>query len=296
MKTGFERVLVALDLSPADRKILQMVAALEPLLGFRKIYFFHVVPDFKMPGNIEMEFHKLFAPEYPIDEKIRGMIAQDVQEIFGERPGVDMQIDVVEGKPFQKLMHWMDVKDIDLIVVGHKQLSEGSGIVARRVARQSHCHVLFVPDNGIPATERILAPVDFSDASARSLKEALALAKAQSNAAVKALYVVDMPPSDYYMRSFDSEGFRAVLRQSAKTAFVNFLQEQQIDPSALEEVIIDNAYSNVALHISEYAQAMDAGMIVIGAQGHSPLENFIFGSVTEKVVDRQNDKAVLVIR
>ncbi len=207
-----------------------------------------------------------------------------------------MHIEVVEGKPFQKLMHWMDIKDIDLVVVGHKQLSEGSGIVARRVARQSHCHVLFVPDSGLPSTQNILAPVDFSEASAQALKEAITIAKAQPNAVLKALYVVDMPPSDYYMRSFDSEGFREVLRQSAKTAFTNFFTEQEIDPASVQQAIVDNAYSNVASHIMEYATTMEAGIIVIGAQGHSPLENFIFGSVTEKVVDRQDDKTVLVIR
>lgn len=296
MKTSFDRVLIGLDLSSADEGILRTASALVPVLGCKSVYFFHVVPDFSMPTDIEVEFHKLFATDYPVDEKIRDKIAQEVEMFFGTPPGVNLHIEVVEGKPFQKLVHWIEVKDIDLLVVGHKQVSEGSGIVAQRVARQNNCHVLFVPAGGKPEIHKILAPVDFSVSSANALRVAETIAHEGKGAALHALYVVDMPPADYYMRSFDSDGFREVLRQSAKTAFANFIKEQELDRRAFHEIIMDNAYSNVAQHIAEYAREMGAGLIVIGAQGHSAFENILFGSVTEKVLAREFDRAVLVVR
>jgi nucleotide-binding universal stress UspA family protein len=296
MKNRFERILVGLDLSGADKNILQATAALIPALGTKTVYFFHVMPDFSMPADVEVEFHKLFAPEYPVDEKVRDKIAADVAEYFGEAPGVTLHIEVVEGRPFQKLMHWIAVKDIDLLVVGQKQQREGSGIVARRVARQSSCNVLFVPADTQPDIGKILVPVDFSEASANALRVGITLAAAHKKPALQALYVVDMPPADYYMRSFDSDGFREVLRQSAKTAFTNFVKAQEFNRNAFQEAILDNQYGNVALHIVEHADKIGAGLIVIGAQGHSALENFIFGSVTEKVLAHQANKAVLVVR
>ncbi len=296
MKNRFERILVGLDLSDADKNILQATAALIPALGAKTVYFFHVMPDFSMPADVEVEFHKLFAPEYPVDEKIRDKIARDVAEYFGEAPGVALHIEVVEGRPFQKLMHWIAVKEIDLLVVGQKQQQEGSGIVARRVARQSNCHVLFVPTEVQPDLHKILVPVDFSEASAGALRVAVALAATRKNTDLQVLYVVDMPPADYYMRTFDSDGFREVLRQSAKTAFANFIKTQEFERDTFQQVIVDNQYSNVALHIAEYAGNTGAGLIVIGAQGHSALENFIFGSVTEKVLAHQTGKAILVVR
>lgn len=296
MKNQFERILVGLDLSDADKNILKSIAALIPALGAKTVYFFHVMPDFSMPADIEVEFHKLFAPEYPVDEKIRDKIARDVAEYFGEAPGVDLHIEVVEGRPFLKMMHWIDVKDIDLLVVGQKQPREGSGIVARRVARQASCNVLFVPVDGQSDIRNILVPVDFSEASANALRVAIALAASLQKTGPQALYVVDMPPADYYMRTFDTDGFRDVLRQSAKTAFANFVKAQEFERDAFQQVIVDNRYGNVALHIAEYAENTGVGLIVIGAQGHSALENFIFGSVTEKLLAHQTNRVVLVVR
>ena len=53
----------------------------------------------------------------------------------------------MEGIPYEKLIHWIKVKEIDLLVVGHKEVSDGSGITAKRVARTSKCNVIFVPED-----------------------------------------------------------------------------------------------------------------------------------------------------
>ena len=117
-----------------------------------------------------MEFHKLFAPEYPVDEKIRDKIALDVQDTFESLKGIDLSIEVREGAPYEKLIHWTDVKDVDLLVVGQKQTSEGSGITAKRVARKSKCNVLFIPEKASSDISNILVPIDFSDNSAKAFK------------------------------------------------------------------------------------------------------------------------------
>ncbi|MBK6948323.1 MAG: universal stress protein [Haliscomenobacter sp.] len=296
MKPTFERVLAALDLTDTDDRILEMAAALGPYLGMKKIYFLHVMPDFKVPHPVALEFHKLFSSGYPVDEKVRDDLAAKVQQVWGERPGTDLQVEVIEGKPFQKLLHWAEVKNIDLLIVGNKQVSEGSGITARRLARHSKCHVLMVPDGKAPGLQTILAPVDFSEPSAKSLEAALELARRQPKAKVHALYVMDLPPSDYYMRPFETEGFREALREAAQTAFQSFLGDHGFSENEVKKVLADNTLSNTAAYIHEYAQREGAEMIVLGAQGHSPIENFIFGSVTEKLVDEATDCAVLIIR
>ncbi len=296
MKPTFERVLVALDLSDTDARILEMAAALEPYLGIKKIYFLHVMPDFKAPLHVNLEFHKMFTTGYPVDEKVRDDLAAKIQQVFGEKPGLDLQVEVIEGKPFQKLLHWAEVKNIDLLIVGNKKESEGSGITARRLARHSRRHVLLVPDGKTPGLKTILAPVDFSEPSAKSLEAALDLARRQQKAIVHALYVMDLPPSDYYMRPFETEGFREVLREAAQTAFHDFLKDHNVAENEVIKAFADNTLSNTAAHIHEYARREGAEIIVLGAQGHSPIENFIFGSVTEKLVDEATDCAVLIIR
>lgn len=294
----FRRVLVALDLSTMDDRLLKYIAMIAPVLALRKLYFLHVMPDFSMPKNSDIEFHKLFAPEYPVDEKVRDKIAFDVQETLGDISGFDFKIEVVEGNPYEKLIHWTSVKEIDLLIVGHKAVSEGSGITPKRVARRSGCNVLFVPFAWRETIKKVLVPIDFSDNSLRALHTALELKDhMDGEPEVGCIYVVDMPPADYYIRPFYESGYRQVLMDSAQKAYYNFLSENNIDDKLLAKpVFLSNDYSNVAIHLNEYVENDDIDLVIMGAHGHTAFEKFIYGSVTEKLVEKCKHVPILIVR
>jgi nucleotide-binding universal stress UspA family protein len=293
----FNRTMVALDLSLMDEKLLRYVAFIAPLIDIHKIYFLHAIPDFTAPENVDVEFQKLFAPEYPVDEKVRDKIASEVQEVFDGSAIADMGIEVVEGKPYDQLLHWAEVKEIDLLVVGHKNVSEGSGITPRRVARHSDCNLLFVPDESEPALRHVTVPVDFSENSRRALEAALLFKQRRPESSIQCVYVVDLPPADYYIRPFQETGYRRILMESAQNAYRDFISESGFDPTLLKEAeFIPNEYSNIAQHLSEYTDQHPTDLVIMGAQGHSALERFIFGSVTEKFLERCKDKPILVVR
>jgi nucleotide-binding universal stress UspA family protein len=293
----FKRALVALDLSPMDESILRYFNFLSAFLETEKIYFIHIIPDFKAPKNVETEFQKLFSPERPIDEVLKEKLKLDIDKYFGDRRNLEISIDVREGQPYDKLIHWTEVKDVDLLAIGHKQVSEGSGITAKKVARKSNRHVLFIPGNASPALRNILVPIDLSDNSLNALNVALQLKKQFGETVrVTSLYVVDMPPDDYYMHSIKNTGYRHLLMESARIAYHNFIKQHEIDPSAIEPVFVENNYLNTAQHIQEYAENEAFDFVVLGAQGHTALENFIYGSVTEKLLERCKSKPVLIVR
>ncbi|MCB9080653.1 MAG: universal stress protein [Lewinellaceae bacterium] len=292
---NFARVLVALDMSGMDQHLLELIGQLSANEMFEKIYFLHVTPDFTVPTNIDAEFHKLFSQDYPVDERLRDKIALDVTEVIGELPGVDVSVEVREGNPYKKLMHWLEVKEVDLLVVGHKAKSEGSGITARRVARHAPCNILLVPPQS-SAPKSILVPIDFSAASARALRTAIDLRKENPGLTIRALYIVDQPPTDYYMRPFEDSGFRGLLREAAAKSFNTFCEREKLSQDAFSFDLVDNVYSSVALHINEYAEAQNVDWIVLGAQGHSALESFVFGSVTEKLVEHNTKQVILIVR
>ena len=251
-----------------------------------------------MPRNLDVEFHSLFAPEYPVDEKVRDKIALDVQEVLDNSPEVDFKVEVVEGNPYEKLIHWTKIKEIDLLIVGHKAVSEGSGITPKRVARRSTCNVLFVPDDGREDIRKVLVPLDFSDNSLRALRTALKIKdKLDGEPQVGCIYVVDMPPADYYIRPFYESGYRQVLMDSAHKAYYNFLSENGIDDEVLAApVYLSNDYSNVAAHLNEYIDDYGTDLVIMGAQGHTAFEKFIYGSVTEKLVEKCKHTPILIVR
>jgi hypothetical protein len=82
--------------------------------------FFILCLIFSAPKQLDVAFQKLFAPEYPIDEKVKDKLSLDAQEILGEEPPFPFKVEVREGKPYEKLLHWIDIKEIQLLVVGRK--------------------------------------------------------------------------------------------------------------------------------------------------------------------------------
>ena len=273
----FRRILVALDLSKMDAQLLAYVAGMHARWGAEKIYFQHILRDFVVPDNLSKDFANLFAAQVPVDEKIQAKIAQDVQQHFAKASRLELSVEVITGKPHEQLLRWTELKEVDLLVVGHKQVREGSGINARRVARQAPCHLLFVAEN-------------------HALQVALGWQRRFPESRLTALNVVDMPPGEYYQPTSHGVQMRAALLDAAKDAWEKMLTQHALDQAAITPVFIESAYGGISQYISEYATQNNADLIVIGAQGHSALRSFILGSVTETLVDTCRTTSILIVR
>ncbi len=296
MICDFPRALVALDLSEMDEHILSYFAVIHPIWGIEKAYFLHVMPDFSAPKSMDVAFQKLFAPEYPVDERVRDRLAAAVQAHLGETMHIALSVEVVEGKPYEKLVHWTKVKEIDLLVVGQKPISEGSGIAARRVARHASCHLLFVPAQAATCIQHIVVPVDFSENAVRALQTALALRQRLPEAQITALHIIENPPYTYYGARETDAGFVGMLKEAAANAFQLMLQRHEIEASSIETVSEINYSGSIGTHLKEYVDTKPVDLVIIGAQGHTTFHNLIFGSVTERLVDACKTKPILVIR
>ncbi len=293
---AFSRTILALDLSPMDEQLMKYVAAQREAFGIETAYFVHIIENFAMPKNVDVQFLKLFSPEHPVDEKVREKVGAGLREAFGNRPDIECKVEVIEGKPYEKLIHWTQVKEVDLLVVGKKSVSEGSGITARRVARSTRCNVLFVPSDAALKTKNIIVPLDFSIHSRHALQFALDIQSRVPGLLVHGLYVVDLPPADYYSRAHPGLGYRAVLMESAEIAYHSFMQESGFSEDAIEMAFVENMRYNIASHIESFASEKAGPLIVMGARGHSPLQTFLFGSITEKLVERASQAPVLIVR
>ena len=114
---------------------------------------------------------------------------------------------------------------------------------------------------------------------------------------VKAVYIIDLPPPDYYSRSLPGTGYRGILMESAKDAYQKFITDHQLNADAFEMIYLENTRNGVSRQIQAYLEEEKANtLIIIGAKGHSPFETFLFGSVTEKLVSTTMHSPILIIR
>ncbi len=287
--------IVAMDLTDYDDVLLKYTQFIAPTLNLSKIYFMHIIPDMLNPSNLDLEFHKLFSPEHPVDERIRHELAAKVQIYFNETYETDLMVEVHEGKPYEKLLHWADVKGVDFIITGRKEESEGSGITAKRLARNAKCNILFVPKTEEIAINKIVVPVDFSTGSAVALKAAVRLGD-KLEASVKAFHVVEMIPVTYYTQFTVYREYNSMKGKAARKALSKMLREIDIPEDKIEKTFVENAYTTPAEHIKEYLDKNKYDLMVVGAKGHSAVRSFFLGSVTENVLTFCPKTPTLIVR
>ncbi len=291
-----QTLVIGLDLTPIDEVILQAVKSLPDAEEIRRIYLVHVMRDLRMPDNLAASFQKLFAPEQPLDEHIKSEMAQTARQVLGEWPGVELSVDVVEGHPQKKLLEWVELKNADLLVLGKKKVATAGGVVARRIASQSSCHALFVPYNHKAHLESILVPVDFSENSGRAMEQALLWKRKKPQLHITALHLADYLPSGYYMNIKDQSRFNELVRTAAEEAFEAFFQRGGWNASQVERVILGEEDGNISERIIEFANLRQIHAIVLGARGHSALQRFLFGSVTERLLSYAFRQMVFIVR
>lgn len=296
MDTLFKRILIATDLSEMDEQLFSFTENLIEKMDVQILYLVHVIPSFRNPENLSLDFHKQFTSAYPVDEKIKDILTEKVKNYFRDRE-IKICIDVIEGQPYQKLLHWIELKEVDLVVVGNKKRSLGSGITPKRMARKTKASVLFVSDESTVEIKNILVPVDFSEDSAKALKTAIDLKnESDKDLTINVLHVVELLAMGHYYGLNLNYKYLNTLVKHSKKAFNEFLEKHEIDADDIEEMVVPSDYNNVSQHIHAHIKEEDVQLVIIGAKGHSAFDRFLYGSVTEQLVNEDLEKPILIIR
>lgn len=291
---SFKRYLVALDFSSIDSTLIRYVAYLASVTDAEKVYFVHIAPSLTLPRGYKRED----LGKQPIDEYIKQKMKAEVAQYFKPTKEIAWACEVEEGNPLKELLHWAEVKQTDLLLVGKKKLSEGSGIVAQKLARKATCSVLFVMDNTKPKIQKIAVPLDFSKNSGYALEEALLLYPHLDNAEIMGQHAFDVPNDTYYDAFKTLGDFELVMLENARSDFKDFIKDYnfQVDDVNFSMEYSRDDYMNPAKRIFEFAQNKKADLIAIGAKGHSLLGLFFMGSVTEKLLVYNDSIPVLVVK
>ena len=292
---SYKRILVALDLSSKDDQVFRYLDYLMEFFNPEKIYFLHIISSFDNPGTETAEMYKLFAPEEPLDERIKNRIEQKVVNFLGKWHNVDLQTEVIEGKPYQQLMHWLQVKKIDLLVVGKKGESKGSGITARRVARSAEIPIYFVGDNASFPINKILVPIDFSENSAKAIDVALSFKQKKSDIVVELINVI-IPTGITPETGISYATLKQMLVERSKQDYQKFINKHQFDHNKVTFQTLLNERLNIANNIRQYGKDASVDLIVNGAAGHSFLAGLLFGSVTESLVTYEAELPIMIVR
>lgn len=287
----FRRFLVALDRSDMDSHLIKAALVFAKDNPGASFYFFHASPSLEIPEKVREQYPDLIAP---IDETIEANIQMDVDEIFNGAD-VEIHIDVREGNPSDQILKYASEKEINLIILGKKPHSEGSGHHKDKIVNNASASVMIIPkghDLDIP--KHILVSVDFSEASKYAFERAFKFAK-HHECRITCFHSYEVP-TGYHTTGKSFEEFADIMEENSKDHFEEF-----IEPYDLEGVEVDNVnFLDKDGHshekILEAAKKTGADLIVVGSKGRTSLSKVLLGSVANKLLHSTFDLPVLVVK
>jgi nucleotide-binding universal stress UspA family protein len=289
-------ILVATDLSPASQAAVRMSARLAEARGedLTIAHFLDVPPS--ASWAVDAEMREALVEESR--EKAESELATFVQQTFAATDVPEMTVDVcVETvAPDPGIADLANSEDASLIVVG--ATGRGAlvetllGSTAEDVVRRSARPVLVVPSDQPPEPfEHIVAPIDLTDCSRRSLRTAMSFASTDE-ASLEVVYGC-MPPGANVsvVQPMSAPYDRQDLLTEHQRRFDNFVDE--FDLEALEAYTRFQSGNPVEV-IVETVEDVDADLVVVGSHGRRGIERLFLGNTATKIL-RRMPCAVMVV-
>lgn len=284
-----KRLLVGLDLSDMDEKLLSYTSGLVKLFGVEVVYFLHVAKSLDLPKKLVEKYPDMVAP---VDEALERDITAKVEKYFTAT--CEYKVEVREGNAEDKILRWADQKEIDLVVMGRKRELRGTGVLPGRLAKTVHCSILFVPENATDKITKILVPVDFSKTSSMALEEAIFIKKAIGAQII--LHNSYRVPSGYHLSGKSYEEFGEIMKSNAYEDAVEFLQRSELKASDVEIELTLDEDDDPAGQSYALAEEKNADLIVIGSKGRTGLASILLGSVADKMIQYDSKIPLMVVK
>jgi nucleotide-binding universal stress UspA family protein len=266
----FQRVVVGLDRSEADRDLLRYAAALAGDAGAKSFDFVHAMDDSAVrPGSATTHQQAL---EH---------ITQSVASWFESRSAVTKACHVMHGDRVDRLLEFVATQAADLLLIGHRSGHLDRRSLSRRLAMNAPCSLWMAPRGSPPRFARILAAVDFSPDSAAALDTAISLAKSLGLSECRVLHV-RTPSRDF-----------CATDKAAVAGLNGFLDSRQNHGIALRGMVEEDDEVSGAIH--RVAQLDGVDLIVIGARGANPSAAVLLGAEAEHLL-RETSIPVLLAK
>lgn len=285
-----ERLLVALDLTEMDERLIRYTSHLAKLLKSEKIYFIHIAKDLQLPEELKKNYPDLMAPS---DESLTQDINNLIEKAWESNYECEKIIEIKEGDPSTQILNWSEIKNIDMLVMGRKLTLKGAGIVPQKIAKVAHNSVMMVPEGSTFKINKIVVSVDFSKHSKLVVEEALMLA--ENHDTKLTLVNVFRVPVGYNKTGKSYEEFAKIMQGHAQSDFNEFVTRNNFPKDLTCQYSLDDDDSP-ADKIFAFASQENADMIIMGSKGRTGLASILLGSVAEKVINYDTDIPLMIVK
>lgn len=286
----FYKAMIGLDLTEMDDILIKKTIVYLKFLGIDKCYFVHVAKNLAVPDEILKKHPELLAPG---DESIEALI-KDKLEQYDFPESMEIEVFAEEGAhPLETVIRWAKIKDVDLIIMGRKEELEGSGSIAKGIAKKAPCSVLLLQEKRAPGLpKKIMIPSDFSDHTDLIYDFGERISE-ELGAELIPVHLYEVPHG-YSKTGKTFEEFAEIMKENAQEDFKRFIQKFNHKDLTCHFVLNDGEGQGKAL--LEEAQKIGADMILLGSRGKTKSAAILLGSVAEKLVLVNNILPILIFK
>ena len=293
-----KQAVVAIKLGETDDELLGYLDFFAKQVPIEAAQYIHVLPTFDLFNTMFRKEGEGMISNFELNEAtINEMKTRTQQELSKQR--IDkVAFDVREGNPLEQLLETAEQTHADLVIVGQSGAGSNHGILARNLARKTNCSALIVPEKSRLRLRRILVPIDFSVHSVEAFKIAMGISKQLAEPAeIVCLNIYETPSLAAVYIGKRTEELREIVEKDRMESFRLFLENYGAGQAAnVKTKLIENRVGDIGTYIMDYADEMDADLIVIGAKGHSRVERLLLGSVTERLLSENETIPTLVVK
>jgi nucleotide-binding universal stress UspA family protein len=294
----FERILLPLDGSELAEIAIPYVREMSGQLG-AEVYVLHVCPP---EHQAYLRMHRLYLDN--IGENLRQGIKGEPQS----KRELKVYVEVIIGDPLKAILDYVKQKSISMVVLtshGNSGLRAWAlGNVADKVVREGGVPTLLIRIKEQPFVsnkegliQKILLPLDTSDASGIAIPYAVELAKklkagialfsmvqtiyAQNVAGIGGTVVINLDSVDADSQKY-TEGYLQGVADDIRKAGVEVTQTSLVSMDAASEIL-------------EIEKKIQPDLVVMATRGRSNIARWALGSVAEKVL-REGDRPILMVK
>jgi len=242
----------------------------------KTITFFHTVES----GPTALELAEQF-PEIDSEEEFLDLIRNELNDKLKghfDDDSIEIRMVIKTGKPTDQIIDIVNSIEPDLLLMGKKMGYAGEGIIPKRILKYVAASVLFVPENSRYSMQNILAPIDFSEQSAKAVKTAGHLANG-GNVTAQHIYRYRAQFFPYSL----SEKDKKEMDQNIRSQLKDFKNDHDL-PENINYVLSLHKDGRVADEVYNQAMNDQTDLIVVSSKSKK-LTSFVSHDFTDKMVD-----------
>lgn len=284
LKFNLKKILVPTDFSENAMGALRYAAAMAKHSD-AEIILLHVIEDYEHNVNLNQVIN--------LNETLRKAVSDKLMEIKNENMdlwGIKISVKIDNGKIYRKINRTIEQEGIDLVVMGTHGISGFEsfekfilGSNAYRIVRMATSCPVITVRNGRAAEvsfKKIVLPLDTTKETKDKVASAIKIAKIFGST----IHLVSISTRLELLGS-THEKLRDQLDDVA----------WEIQDAGVPVVTEVRKSENVAKSVMDYAEKIDADLIIIMTADESKLTNFAFGSSARTVIS-ESKIPVLSIR